>query len=521
MSSPEVADAQLPSSPPFQSAQQQEFAGEEDLYFDSESDHLPDAPSEPRPSLLSSQSKPHLVDDLVAKQSSVEDDVDEDSEDSTTFSSRPTKFRGPPSTWRNWTASERDLAASLDQLQAKDLSIHLYNSFKLGQRNRNRYPGPRTSTASHSRKASEGSNWTPSKVWTAWPLPPEIVPREHDELRWEEDAVLSVPQRPSPRRPGQHLQEMLIAQVLRSAKERFHERERETPPKIETTSTAQRQHSHGLGESSSKTLSAKHDHDIPGQKPVVMTNDERASEILQATVQHMMTRLDNLLMGLHHARRAYLLCESSGSDSDGQSNQRSISRGRSRKRRRNASKSDEGREGSDGAPNHLGSDSDNISLKRQNSGSNRAIQNARSSSRKSRGQKFRDRKGRLGLRDWSDVIGVASMIGWHQEVIGRTSARCATLFEEDIKFRTLEEGKKIEKEYSYLPIFLPLTSGGHSQSETRRTRKDRSNNFNKTRVGGVHVDGFLQPIKGKKSWIYGNVKESKRRQSSRKSKEGI
>ena len=505
-SPPEVADVQLPSSPPFQSAQQHVFVEEEDLYFESEPDYLPDAPSEPRLSLLSSQS---LVDDPVAKQSSVKDDVDEDSEDSTTFASRPARFRGPPSTWRNWTAAERDLAASLDQLQAKDLSVHLYNSYKLGQRHRNQDPGPRKSIASRSRKANEWSNWTPPKAWTAWPLPPDIVPREHDELRWEEDPVLSRPQIPSPMRPGQHLQEMLMAQILRTAKENFHERLQEIPPGLETTSTAQGQQSHDLEESSSKISSAKNGHETPGQRPIVMADDDRASEILQATVQHMMTRLDNLLVGLHHARSAYLLFESSGSDSDGQTSQRSISRGRSHKRRRDASKSDESSEARHEA----------ISPSRQKSGSKSRIQHARSSSRKTRDKKFRDRKGRLGLRDWSDVLGVASMIGWHEDVIGTSSARCATLFDEGIKFRTLEEGKKVEKEHEYLPSFLPLISSAHSQGETWRAIDNHSNSFDEKMVGGVHIDGFLKPIKGKKSWIYGNIKRSKRRHPSGRSKE--
>ena len=520
MSSPEAADAQFPSSPPFQSAQQHEFAGEEDVDLESESDYLPDAPTEPAASRLSSQSNDRLVDDPVAKQSSVEDDVDEDSEDSASFPSWPAKHRGPPSTWRNWTASERDLAASLDQLQAKDLSVHLYNSFKLGQRSRNQNPGPRTSIASRSRKASEESSWTPPKVWTAWPLPPDIVPREHDELRWEEDAVLSVPHRPSPRRPGQHLHEMLIAQVLRTAKERFHERQREIPPELDAAITAPEQQSHDLGESSSKTLSAKHNYETPGQKPVVMANDERASEILQGTVQHMMTRLDNLLMGLHHARSAYLHFESSGSDTDGKMSQRSRSRGRSLKRRRDSTKPDESGEASHDGLNHLRPDTDDASPHGQMSGSKRRIQHVRSSSRKSRGRKFRDRKGRLGLRDWSDVLGVASMIGWHQDVIGRTSARCTTLFEEGIKFRTLEEGKKVGKEHMYLPNSLPLTSGEHSQSETWRAMHGRANSSDGKMVGGVHVDGFLKPIESKKSWIYGSRKQSKRRKSSRRSKEG-
>lgn len=524
MSSFEEHNAELPSSPPFQSAQQpadQLYAENENL--DLASDCLSDARSERKSSLeQSSQRNSKPGDDPGANQSVAEEEhqgsLDEDSQDSTSLPSRPNKYRGPPSTWRNWIAPERDLAASLDQLQAKDLSVHLYNSFKLGQRNRTGDPSRRAQISEHQGEANDASKWIPPKVWTAWPLPPGIVPREHDERRWEEDPGPPVPYNSSPRRPGQYLQEMLVAQVLRKAKERFHDRQWVGAPQSRATSTPQGQQSRGRGKSSDKRDSAKDDHEIPVQK-VVMADDQRASEILQATVQHIMTKLDDLLMGLHHARNAYLLVQESDMESQSQTSEQSTSRGRPQKRKRKAPKFDEDTEASHDTPNPSGSNSDENGPSRKKSGSKGKIRHARSSSRRSRSQNFRDRKGRLGLRDWSDVIGVASMTGWHQKVVGSASARCATLFGEGIKFRTLEEGKKTQEEHVYLPNASPPVSGETSQSNTWRAREGSTDRFERGMVGGVHVDGFLKPIEGKKSWMYSNDrKHSKRRQPSRRSR---
>lgn len=518
-------DGQSSSSPLLQSAQQpadQVYAENEDL--DSASDYLSDALSDRKSkSKQSSPRESSAVEYLRAKQSTAEDEhqdfLDEDSQGSTSPPSRPNKFRGPASTWRNRNAPERDLAASLDQLQAKDLSVHLYNSFKLSQRNDTRDRSRRAQGSNDLEETSGGSKWIPPKVWTAWPLPPGIVPREHDATRWEEDNVLPVPYRSCPTRPGQYLQEMLVAQVLRKAKERFYSRQREVAPQSAATIDPQGQQSQDRGRDSNEECGGREDLDGPDQKPVVMADDQRASEILQATVQHMMTKLDDLLLGLHRARSAYLLFKDSDSVSLSQNCDRSTTRGRPQKRKRKASNLVEDAELSHVAQDHSSSNSSEHRPSRKNSGSKGNIQKARSAARRSRSQKFRSRKARIGLRDWSDVLGIASMTAWHQNVVGSAAARCATLFGEGIKFRTLEEGNEAQEEHVYLPDTSPPVSGANSHNNTWRPREGPSNTFVSGKVGGSYVDDFLKPIEGKKSWIYKKKKQSKRKQPSRKSRE--
>lgn len=49
------------------------------------------------------------------------------------------------------------------------------------------------------------------------------------------------------------------------------------------------------------------------------------------------------------------------------------------------------------------------------------------------------RLGRLGLRDWSDVIGAAALAGFSHQVIAKTAKRCANLFGEGMVMRRLDE----------------------------------------------------------------------------------
>ena len=513
-------DSQSPSSPPLQSAQQPAdilYAENEDLEL--ANDYLSEGPSDRNPmSRQSPQRDSSAGDDPAANQAAADDEphkfLDTDSQDSTSLPSRPNKFLGPPSTWRNRTAPERDLAASVEQLQAKDLSIHLYNSFKLRHRHRLRSPDRQAQSPKDS-ETNEGSQWVPPKVWTAWPLPPDIVPKEHDERCWEDDTIPSELHHARLKRPGQQLQEMLVAQVLRKAKEQFGERQWEDEQHPTKSTMRQPEHLQGRRLANGR-FSAKQDHDFPDQKPVIMADDQRASEILRPTVQHMMTKLDSLLMGLHHARTAYLAVENSGSESQSLTSERSTSRGRPRKRKQKASRPGEDAGTSQDTPNYAASDSDGSQARKGKPALKDQIQHARSSSRRSRSHNFRGRKGRLGLRDWSDVLGIASMTGWQQSVVESTTARCATLFEEGVKFRTLEEGKEVQEVDVYLPNASPQFRAGNSQNNSWRAREGFNNRFAGAMVGAVHVDGFLKPIKGKKSWMY-NKKQSKQRRSSRKS----
>jgi len=469
--------------------------------------------------------------------------------------SRPNKYHGPASTWRNWTAAERELAASLQQLTANDLSVHLYNAFHL-QRRPEKIRGQ---GGEQHEGVSEGAEaWLPPKVWTAWPLPPDVVPRNADISHWEEEGD----------RPGRYyggrdatsnvLKELLVAYILKKAKERFWAREwdddepdgadgklsRElgsqsdpsncdsgksnpSPPATEHTSR----------ESSSSARSGLDDDDVQPHsaeaspraesaatpsggcldlkprdfEPEVMVDDDKASDILEPTMNHVLAKFDDLLMGLRHARSAYMALDDSASES--QKDVRDPRQSKQGKGKRSKSRQGRGRPSSNGKSS-VGFAIDIAGNSRPSSTSRTRSQRTSSSSRKA--QSFQSRKARVGLRDWSDVLGIASMTGWESAVVEKAATRCAALFEEGISFRTLGEGTDEVREDSYLPRIS-------KRSEVRRLgkgflRNKRSHDSNDGSnpgssdegfVGMAHIDSFLQPVEAERHW--------KRKKSSRQS----
>ena len=437
----------------------------------------------------------------------ISDEEAHDSDDSSTkgtFQTRPNRFHGSASTWRSWTAPERDLAASIDQLTAKDLSIHLYNAFKLKKRAR----------VAMNRKedggADEDRKWEPPKVWTAWPLPPDIVPSEAESKQWEAGVEWRRSSRVKSNLPSEILGELLIAQVLRKARQRFETRDSEStsentssertssesPTSEDTSSENTRSESTNSEDSITPPAfdhGSKQSENNKLQRSMIMADDGRASEILQPTVQNIMTKFDSLLMGLHQARSSYLVKNDADFVSNSRSTARTASKSQrgSRKRNRSSSRQEAHTTDTSEAEQHLSIGDPSQSPPRS--------EQFRSSSALRQRRSIVERKQRLGLRDWSDVLGVAAMAGWDANVIERAASRCADLFGENMIFRTLEEGSAGFSESEALPRNLgavnsgrSLGDGGYEQSQTDVDEK----------VGGIHFDGFLQPIRGRKSWKY-------------------
>ncbi|KAI7546282.1 hypothetical protein KC316_g14776, partial [Hortaea werneckii] len=77
-------------------------------------------------------------------------------------------------------------------------------------------------------------------------------------------------------------------------------------------------------------------------------------------------------------------------------------------------------------------------------------------------------KKELGLRDWSEVLGVAALTGWDQTVIDRTAQRCAALFGEKMAMRFMLEmpvDKVNDKVVEYLPETIPPLESEDSEQD--------------------------------------------------------
>ncbi|KAL8916027.1 MAG: hypothetical protein Q9172_006502 [Xanthocarpia lactea] len=347
-------------------------------------------------------------------------------------STRPNKYHGPPSTWRDWTAANRQIVASLDQIRAKDLSLHLYNFYCLKRRvdsTREWQTETEPDTDDYVSTSRRRKAWLPVKKWTAWPMDPELVPRVPDVPTWEADASEHGNTKDKAIPSRELLSDLLLARACKKAKERFQERkwddsDVELPdPPSDNYSRRQRRVSELAGEPSS----------VQRYEPVVMADDECAKSILQPSINHVLQKLDTLLMGLHHARNSYATYNKDIGDLQ---SVKADEKAGSRKRKRVASRTSASR-----------ASSRQHSANQSGDASEAATESVVSLSK---------RKARLGLRDWSDVLGVASVSGFPPEVVAKAAGRCSKLFDEGILFRTLYEGKKGYRELKYLPDLVPV-----------------------------------------------------------------
>lgn len=428
---------------------------------------------EPLETAASTLDEDHLQDADESNISEVDAEEDEEVLNEEGVSDRPNKYQGPASTWRDWTREERLLSASLNQLRAGDLSVHLYNAHKLKQR-------LRTASTSqikpwHNKKLwideQKRKEWYPNDAWTAWPLKAEDVPTAAERFGsdWnDQDEKWTITGEDVEVKPSAELEELLTAAVLRAAKERFKRREEETivePGEVNSLEVDSAEVSGGSSPSQRDGSPESHDSDVfaSGQKkkneishpdnpvslksdeeaviqsleqqedvklPVLMADDRKAQTILTPTLRSLLGRFDTMLMGLHHARQAYaskrVIVRNSNKESSGKKNA-SRQPGPHHEAITNASESS-----SEEAI--ASTSSSNVATSPSSSWSTPSRESRRSSS--TRNTKSSPR---ALPRDWRDVLGVASMQGCSPAVIHRTAQRCADLFGESMSFMALNE----------------------------------------------------------------------------------
>ncbi|MCJ1435939.1 hypothetical protein MMC27_005315 [Xylographa pallens] len=219
------------------------------------------------------------------------------------------------------------------------------------------------------------------------------------------------------------------------------------------------------GEKSHRPLGPSDDPRLHSLKPVVMADEELASSILKPSIRHILSKLDTLLMGLHHARRASLRVNDDSAsetqtdvDDDPSYSQSSL---RSRSQPTHSPKRSipqhRNSQSQSRAPSEA-ADSDMSTSSSKTSSRPPAKRARRSSSPSSKARRFRRQRDRMGLRDWSDVLGIAAMQGWDRAVIDAAAERCSALFEEGMDFRVVD-GLDVN-EFSYLPVGIKKKNEG-------------------------------------------------------------
>ena len=441
---------------------------------------------------------------------------DTDSEDATGTDDSSTRPKhGPASTWRDQTASEREIAVSLDQLEAKDLALHLYNVYALKR-------GAKNGNVTHPR------GWVPPDAWTAWPLAPSVVPRENEDSHWEHDGLPPSYRNRSTKLPHEWLGDILVGHALKKAKEAL------SRQKLDNRNTS-------LDEAASlPPFICLNENGKPVKlEPVVMEDDDQAADLLRPSLHHVFQQLGNLLGALRQAR----ITQPSHMD-----NVDEIRDEDGRVEEKPGHKDEKLRFAFAPASSGLGpSSSKTHSASLMNRKNSRVEKAQTRQSQKS--------KTRRHLQGWSDVLGMASLAGWDSQVVQRAAVRCASIYQEGMSFRRFEEnrndteisifpdridinpcnfqaGLKWEKEIQsgqgstpipptilssrhpvsrglnlYCPVAdCPRSTRGFADAyrvkrHLRQVHKSNSEpnvcartNRSDSMVGGVHVDGFLEPI---------------------------
>ncbi|KAL2438932.1 hypothetical protein ABEF95_015005 [Exophiala dermatitidis] len=473
---------------------------------------------------------------------------DNNGEDATSYFTRPNRYFGPASTWRSWTEQERTVALSLDRVRSQDLSVHLFNAFwlkrKAGEVERN--PKRRKLSSKGKERAGSGSvastiddnavvnsgeamqRFTLPKSWTAWPLPPDQVPR--DELLPHVDAsgAWRATATAVDMRPSADLEGWLVAIAQKMARERWYAREWQDEDQQEVKDVVRRdgdgtsgqqgtdsevgpasdaeeseeadpgsdiddeeQHDPGIPLFSSQAVpplgsdedeveegagkggiraTLEENDDKNNRRPVPLADDEKARQYFLPGARHILSDLDKLLFGLHNARRAY--AQKPQGKPRGRRCSSSQSRSRSRTFQDRPTTTDEEEdEDEDEYEERRGRRS-----RRSSSASSVVSSTSRSRTRP------RARMDRLNPRDWSDVVGMAALTGWDAGIVERASERCARLFGENMLFRTFHEGGEAKDKsntsttvngrhqlQSYFTEFLAMeTTSGDSSVEVEK-----------------------------------------------------
>jgi hypothetical protein len=417
-----------------------------------------DDPGSPSQFLEAPSSQSMIVDAKpFASQSNVERDDSADSDQDSYEDDRENRFTGPASTWRDYTADERALITSIDQERANDLSVHLYNAHAL----KSRLYDPDVAAKSRSwqskqhwiKTGDDGSvPWYPDHNWTSWPLHANDVPRKSEAFGKDlllDDAAEGTLRMPISWRAGADLEDEVQALMLRKAKERFSTRSWATaepsmpaPSRSRSTShipsspppvSISRQSS-VASEAQSGTSDSENDATVlqDFSKPVLMVDEEETTRLLKPSTRHILSKLDDVLMGLHQSRRY----RTPGSDATSEPAAQSLAQ----KRKRRSTANEAPAELSDEEPEPAANNGD------------RGKPPARDYTEHPSGDHA------LGPRDWSEVLGVASLAGWSPAVLDRATKRCAILFGERMTFRTMPEaaaGKFADTLTTYHPEMIP------------------------------------------------------------------
>lgn len=400
------------------------------------------------------------------------DKDDDDDDDDASISSNEKRRRE----WLGYTMEERRIAEDVHVSCSDDLSIHLFNTHVLKARLRQTERAANVkSTRPKSKWIPRDENtgkqpWYPNDKWAAWPVPQDRVPagdRLFDAPMPNEDLLDAFTVK-NPRvgkdKVSKGLEEQLSAVFLVRARTMWQQRPNHTVTEPESSSSQplSRMEFRSMSRDKSRSRSVSRppdipdDHDPQPHPPVFSADEDRSHKLLAPAVRHVIADLDKLLLALHHQRDGQEF-DTADEDSDEDSEKASDEESDSDETSDEDSDEESDEESDDESTRSISKASILTSMKHQDQDTIMLDTNAVPS-----GSKYKDNdndnaprdskhrrpsptdsaeedKRELGLRDWSQVLGMAAMTGWNPAIVERARKRCAALFGEDMIFRTLPE----------------------------------------------------------------------------------
>lgn len=352
---------------------------------------------------------------------------------------RPNLFDGHATSWRNYNADEIGAYNAMVTHRTRDLAAHLYNAHVIRRRARD--------TARKNPGIIDKAPLRVNKRWTAWPVHAATVPRSNEMIQRRMDAPDILQMEPDSR-PSGELEECITAFILKTSKETFRARELDFEELEDNPRNKMLDGDELMDDELEKKEEDEEEEPVDTRilRPTVLLDEDKSIRQLRPLARNVISQVDRLLYGLHCAMKGRKFEEDSGdeqwSDSDeedyltrGSAKSRSRSRSRGR---RSARKESQER----GLSRRSNSVRMSIALETEDENLPGVSQTRAQSRDSSAGHDNNQHiKGRHKLRDWSEVLGLASMMGLPTPAVMRASKRCADLFGEDMEFRIMPEGR--------------------------------------------------------------------------------
>lgn len=385
------------------------------------------------------------------------------------YFTRPNRYLGPASTWRSWTESERNVVSALDLRESEDLSVHSYNAFVYkqlaSQKNGAIQKHPGFIPGNIDDESSIAELYKLPNTWTAWPLEPDHIaalgessqdsitesledslialatkqakfkwlarpftptPTESRSRDWQKEKILTgqSPLSDSAARPKAELG-IVEADNAASAEPGTAHSDLSEGPHDESDENEADQlqtfSSQAFGiDSSSESSDTGHENVTEDLRPTFTADDDHARRLLLPSARHTIAKLEDLLTGLHKARKAY------------------ASKPVRRRSRSSATRSETEAMDLETADSETDHNESRRGRKRKRSSPHDDSAASGDTSATSRSRSTTRRTRQLGLRDWSDVMGMAALTGWSTNSVARASERCARLFGQNMLFRTFQ-----------------------------------------------------------------------------------